>query len=114
MPHGAGSQWATPEGLTFVQSTLTRIVPQYPSGPYAHQTTVTANFLNGKNQLLFAGCGDGKTGTTYLHLLLVRELARDPSLPRFGSTFVTSPIVLMATPLTDLGRSQVCYDFISE
>lgn len=109
MPHGAGTQWATPEGLKFIHNTLARLVPQYPTGPYAHQTAVTANFLEGKNQILFAGCGDGKTGATYLHLILTQELLRDSSLPRFGSRFVSSPVVLMATPLTDLGKSQVCY-----
>ncbi|KAH8080737.1 hypothetical protein BXZ70DRAFT_1012493 [Cristinia sonorae] len=41
------------------------------------------------------------------HLLVRHELLRKPSLPRYGAKVPPKPVVLMVSPLTDLGACHV-------
>ena len=99
--------WSSPEGLLSLKSLLTPLVP-WLGGPREWQLQCTANILDRKDQLVVAGCGEGKTALAYLHILVQRELLKNPSLPRFGLKHVPSrPVALIASPLTDLALSQV-------
>ncbi|KAI0072323.1 P-loop containing nucleoside triphosphate hydrolase protein, partial [Panus rudis PR-1116 ss-1] len=99
--------WSSTEGIETLRSILKRLIPQWPNGPYDWQLTVTANVLDGRDQLLVTACGDGKTAAAYLHLLVRQELYRDPKLPRYGAKVVQNPVGIMVGPLVDLGISQV-------
>ena len=59
------------------------------------------------NQLIVTACGDGKTAAAYLPLLVLKKLAAEPDLPWYGTRVPEQPVVLMVTPLSDLGHSQV-------
>lgn len=105
--HSAPQGWCTPEGLSFLKTLLTRLVP-WPTGPHDWQIASTARILDGADQLVVAGCGEGKTALAYLHILVLQELIRDAHLPRFGLKHIPEkPVTLMASPLTDLALSQV-------
>ena len=85
------------------------MLSEWPDGPYEWQVKATANILDGHNQLIIAGYGDGKTAVTYLHLLFVRELFNNPDIPRFGCKLVQHGIALIIIPLADLAHSQVSH-----
>ena len=76
-------------------------------GPHNWQLISTARTLNHVNQLVVTACGNGKTATVYLPLLVLEMLAADPRLPRHGIRVPKRPVVLIVTPLSDLGHSQV-------
>ncbi|ETW85187.1 hypothetical protein HETIRDRAFT_309794, partial [Heterobasidion irregulare TC 32-1] len=80
---------------------------EWPDGPYEWQVKATANILDGHNQLIIAGYGNGKTAVTYLHLLFVQELFNNPDIPCSGCKLVQHGIALIISPLADLAHSQV-------
>ena len=108
MPAGPERGWSTPEGHDLIRRILVDALPQWPSGPHDWQVESTAHILDNQSQLVVAACGDGKTAAAYLHLLVLQKLAADPTLPRYGKRVPERPVVLMVTPLSDLGRNQVC------
>jgi superfamily II DNA helicase RecQ len=59
----AADGWSSAAGIQLIKSYLTEVIPQWPTGPYdcQWQAEATANILDNSNQLLIAGCGDGKT-----------------------------------------------------
>ncbi|KAA1470452.1 P-loop containing nucleoside triphosphate hydrolase protein, partial [Dentipellis sp. KUC8613] len=98
--------WSSRQGLEALRGILKQALPQWPSGPHDWQLESTASILDKKNQLVVTACGDGKTAAAYLHLLVLQKLTEDPKLPRFNTEIPDKPIVLMVTPLSDLGKSQ--------
>ena len=98
--------WSSPTGLDDLQKIISSQVP-WPAGPHDWQVMATARTLDGLNQLVVTACGDGKTAAAYLPLLVLEALSANRSLPRHGSRVPERPVVLMVTPLTDLGHSQV-------
>ncbi|KAI0040472.1 P-loop containing nucleoside triphosphate hydrolase protein, partial [Auriscalpium vulgare] len=109
MPARSGETWSSPEGLHALRDILKSLIPQWENGPYDWQVIATARILDKRKQLVVAACGEGKTALSYLHLLVIQELIRRPDLPRFGLKIPAGlqPVVLMVTPLSDLGISQV-------
>ena len=102
--------WTSNEGLNFLQATLNTILTQWPEGPHNWQVKATANILCRQDQLVIAGCGEGKTAAMYLHLLVHRELARTQEKTDFAPNLcIEHPVVLNVTPLTDLAHSQVSH-----
>ncbi|KAI0318675.1 P-loop containing nucleoside triphosphate hydrolase protein [Amylostereum chailletii] len=97
----------TPTGHEYIKDKLKQAIPQWPNGPHDWQIEATANVLCKIDQLIIAGCGEGKTAAMYLHVLLHRILCENPDLPRFGLVPKEQPVVLDVTPLTDLAQSQV-------
>ena len=107
-PSIASLKWTSPEALIFLKNLLSKCIPAWPSGPHEWQITASAWILDGHDQLVVAGCGEVKTAVAYLHIIVLLELLKDPSLPRFGlKTIPARPITLIASPLTDLSLSQV-------
>src|SRR5882762_7763832 len=102
--------WSSPNGLQSLQIILRSLLPEWPNGPHDWQIEATARILDHRKQLVVAACGEGKTAVAYLHLLVIQELLRKPELPRYGLDLPDGykPVVLMVTPLSDLGKSQVC------
>jgi len=77
-------------------------------GPHDWQVEATAKILNGYKQIVIAACGEGKTALAYLPLIFLHGL-REHAVPwRFPLYMPERPVVLMVTPLSDLGLSQVC------
>lgn len=102
--------WTSSEGLSFLKGLLSGVIPAWNTGPHDWQVLATARVLDGEDQLIVAGCGEGKTAVAYLHLLVLQELLKDPQLPRFGLKDIPlKPVTLLASPLTDLSLSQVCH-----
>lgn len=99
--------WSSPNGLTDLKTILTRLLPQWPQGPYDWQVKLTAKVLDGINEFVVVECGGGKTAISYLPILVLQELARDPTLPRYGVHVPPNPTVLMVGPLSDLSVAQV-------
>jgi hypothetical protein len=101
--------WSSPNGLHSLETILHSLIPQWPNGPHSWQLEATAQILDRRKQLVVAACGEGKTALTYLHLLVIQKLLANPQIPRHGVDFPCDwkPVVLMVTPLTELGRSQV-------
>ena len=102
----ANNAWTSPKGLEDLKKIISSQVP-WPAGPHDWQVTATARTLDGLNQLVVTACGDGKTAAAYLPLLVLEALAANRSLPRYGSRVPDQPVVLIVTPLSDLGHSQV-------
>jgi len=111
MSSGCNSTWSTPNGIHSLRHILHSLIPQWPNGPHPYQVEATARILDRRKQLVIAACGEGKTALAYLHILVVQELKQREDLPRYGLDVPSDwkPVVLMVTPLTDLGRSQVRY-----
>ncbi|KAI0054732.1 P-loop containing nucleoside triphosphate hydrolase protein [Artomyces pyxidatus] len=109
MSSPSGETWSSPQGLETLRNMLRSLIPQWNNGPYEYQLNSTAAILDRRKQIVVAACGEGKTALSYMHLLVMQELIRNPSLPRFGLHIPEGlkPTVLMVTPLSDLGRSQV-------
>ena len=98
----------TPLDLNTLKVLLTGILPQWPEGPRDWQVQETYNILMTKDQLIVAGCGQGKTAAMYLHLLVHQATARNSgSIGVPNSEASCGRIVLNVSPLTDLARSQV-------
>ena len=104
----ANEGWCTPTGLEALKKIIDGLVP-WPAGAHDWQLTSTARSLDGINQLVVTACGDGKTAAAYLPLLVLKKLAAEPDLPRFGTRVPDKPVVLMITPLSDLGHSQISH-----
>ncbi|ETW78877.1 hypothetical protein HETIRDRAFT_428658 [Heterobasidion irregulare TC 32-1] len=98
--------WTSPGGLKDLKKIISSQVP-WPAGPHDWQVMATMCTLDGLNQLVVTACSDSKTATAYLPLLVLEALAANRSLPQYGSRVPEWPIVLMVTPLSDLGHSQV-------
>jgi len=111
MSSSCDSTWTTPNGIHSLKEILHSLLPQWPNGPHPYQLKATAQILDRRKQLVIAACGEGKTALSYLHILVIQELQKRPDLPRYGLDVPNdwTPVVLMVTPLTDLGRSQVRY-----
>ena len=107
----ANDGWSTPAGIADLKKILCGLVP-WPAGPYDWQLMSTARTLDGINQLVVTACGDGKTAAAYLPLLVLEMLAADSRLPRHGIRVPERPVVLIVTPLSDLGHSQVSEKFL--
>ena len=104
----AADGWSSAAGIHFIKSSLTEVIPQWkPVGPYDWQSEATANILDSNNQLIIAGCGDGKTAVTYLHLIFRQKVLCNCILVQFHTTVVQHPVVLIVTPLMELALSQV-------
>ncbi|KAJ3482211.1 hypothetical protein NLI96_g7121 [Meripilus lineatus] len=99
--------WTSPAGLAKLKEILLQLVPQWPSGPHDWQIESTARILDGKNQFIVIACGGGKTAVSYLPILVLQKLSRDPSIPRFGIHVPNNPVVLFIGPLSDLSIVQV-------
>lgn len=99
--------WSSPQGLRDLKEILSRLLPQWPQGPYDWQVERTALVLDGVNQFVVIECGGGKTALSYLPILVLQELARNPTLPRYGVDVPPNPTVLMVGPLSDLSVIQV-------
>ncbi|KAI0038275.1 P-loop containing nucleoside triphosphate hydrolase protein [Auriscalpium vulgare] len=104
MPNGC---WNSLEGLSHLETILKSATPLWPNGPRAWQVQATAHVLDRRNQLVIAGCGEGKTAAMYLHVLVHQYLRDHPDVPRFGLEVHERPVVIDVTPLTDLAESQV-------
>ena len=102
----ANNTWTSPKGLEDLKKIIRSQVP-WPASPHDWQVTATACALNGLNQLVVTACGDGKTAAAYLPLLVLEALAANRALPRYGSRVPERPVMLIVTPLSDLGHSQV-------
>jgi len=105
MSSSEDSTWSSPNGLHSLERILHSLTPHWPNGPYPWQLQATAEILDRRKQLVVAACGEGKTALAYLHLLVIQELLMKPELPHYGLNFSCDwrPVVLMVTPLTDLG-----------
>ncbi|KAJ3485626.1 hypothetical protein NLI96_g4816 [Meripilus lineatus] len=104
----ATSGWSSPAGLRDLKTLLTRLLRhQWPQGPHDWQVETTARILDGTDQFVVVACGGGKTAVSYLPILVLKELARDISLPRYGIEVPADPIVLFIGPLSDLSVIQV-------
>lgn len=99
--------WSSPNGLRDLKELLTRLLPQWPQGPYDWQVEATAKTLDSINQFVVIPCAGGKTAISYLPILVLQELARDKTLPRYGVDVPPNPTVLMVGPLSDLSVIQV-------
>ncbi|KAH8101946.1 P-loop containing nucleoside triphosphate hydrolase protein, partial [Cristinia sonorae] len=99
--------WSSSTGQALLKELLTRLLPQWPDGPRDWQLESTGYILDGHDQLLVAGCGEGKTAATYLHLLVLQELSRNPELPRHGKKIPPKPVTLLVSPLNDVSLCQV-------
>lgn len=97
--------WSSTDGKTSIKTILTAALPQWTNGPRDWQVNATAAVLDGHDQLLVAGCGEGKTAAAYLHLLVRHELLWKPSLPRYGAKVPPKPVVLM---ISDRSWSMSC------
>ena len=100
--------WTSPEGILYIKETLCNLLP-WPNGPHNWQVNSTANILEGNNQLVIAACGEGKTAVAYLHLILAFHLSKKAMefLPPFARSTPSNAMVLMVTPLIDVGLCQV-------
>jgi len=109
MSGSLNSTWSSLDGIHSLDTILRSLIPLWPNGPHSWQLEATAKILDQRKQLVVAACGEGKTALVYLHLLVIQELLEKPHLPRYGLDLPCEwrPVVLMVTPLTDLGRSQV-------
>ncbi|KAJ3475725.1 hypothetical protein NLI96_g11648 [Meripilus lineatus] len=104
----ATSGWSSPAGLRDLKALLTRLLQhQWPQGPHDWQVKTTARILDGIDQFVVVACGGGKTAVSYLPILVLKELARDTSLPRYGVNVPADPVVLFIGPLSDLSIIQV-------
>jgi superfamily II DNA helicase RecQ len=101
------SGWASTRGLEFISGFSTELIPQWPTGPRDWQVKGTARILDGSKQLVVAACGEGKTALAYLHLIFMRGLRERSIPPMFPIYSPPTPVVLVVTPLSDLGLSQV-------
>jgi hypothetical protein len=105
----AADRWSSAAGIQLLKSSLMEVIPQWkPTGPYDWQTEATANILDNNNQLLIAGCGDGKTAVTYLHLIFRHKVLPNLGQTQFATRVVEHPIVLIVTPLTCFESSKIC------
>ena len=105
MSCGCDLTWSTPNGICSLKDILHSLIPQWPNGPHPYQLKATAQILDCHKQLVITVCGEGKTALAYLHILVIQELKQRPDLPRYGLNVPSDwkPVVLMVTPLTDLG-----------
>ncbi|KAJ3480369.1 hypothetical protein NLI96_g8398 [Meripilus lineatus] len=104
----ATSGWSSPAGLRDLKALLTRLLRlQWPQGPHEWQVRTTARVLDGIDQFVVVACGGGKTAVSYLPILVLKELARDTSLPRYGVNVPADPVMLFIGPLSDLSIIQV-------
>ncbi|ETW86332.1 hypothetical protein HETIRDRAFT_415267 [Heterobasidion irregulare TC 32-1] len=96
--------WTSPEGILYIKETLCTLLP-WPNGPHYWQVNSTANILEGNNQLVIAACSEGKIAVAYLHLILISHLLKKPprSLLSFVRSIWSTAVVLMITPLIDVG-----------
>ncbi|ETW84933.1 hypothetical protein HETIRDRAFT_312374 [Heterobasidion irregulare TC 32-1] len=100
--------WTSPEGILYIKETLCTLLP-WPNSPHNWQVNSTANILEENNQLVIVACGEGKTAVAYLHHILISHLSKKPlrSLPPFVRSIRSTTVVLMITPLIDVGLCQV-------
>ena len=107
MASGGPKCWSSPEGLEYLKGLLKRLLPQWKNGPHDWQIASTAYILDGLDQFTVVACGEGKTAASYLHHLVLQELADHPELDRCGTKIRDKPVTLFVSPLSDLSLSQV-------
>ncbi|KAF8191272.1 P-loop containing nucleoside triphosphate hydrolase protein, partial [Pholiota molesta] len=95
-------KFASPEGLHFCRQTLLSVLPFCP---HDYQLTGVASILDGHDLLAVSATGSGKTAYTYMTLLVIKALQKDPG--RSPSViFPNNAAILVVSPTTALEEDQ--------
>ncbi|KAF6745111.1 ATP-dependent DNA helicase RecQ [Ephemerocybe angulata] len=97
--------WTSNAGKTTITEILRAVIPQWPTGPHEFQVDACANLLDKKPTVLLASTASGKTATFFCPLLVLQHLLKHPRPEIPSESIPAKPVVLVVTPLVELGNN---------
>ena len=104
------SLWQAPEGLSVINSVVSKKIPQWKDGLQPHQLEAILLILDHQGLLNYVVTGSGKTASFMVPILIHEELHQNPLL--YPKTYVNLacqlPIGVMVTTTQGLSSNLVC------
>ncbi|KAJ2921267.1 hypothetical protein H1R20_g15829, partial [Candolleomyces eurysporus] len=98
--------WLTPESQAQIRGIIEGLIPSWPSGPRPFQVEACSYVLEKIPLILIASTASGKTSTFFTALLIFKYLKSNPH-PDIPTEVPPKPVVLVVTPLIELGNNHV-------
>jgi superfamily II DNA/RNA helicase len=105
--------WQDPVGRSIIQQFVKARVPEWTNGLYDWQLNVIARVLDREDVLLSTATGDGKSAIFGVPILVLLEIARNPSLYPGSPRTTEHPVGLVVTPTKGLAANIVSKTLVS-
>ncbi|KAJ6460258.1 P-loop containing nucleoside triphosphate hydrolase protein [Mycena sanguinolenta] len=107
MAPSRGHKWKTPEGHAIICKIVEEQVPEWPGGLHDWQVTVVAWILDGEDALCITATGDGKSAIFAVPMIVLLEVARNPTKYPGFTTGRKKPVGIVIAPTKGLSTNIV-------
>jgi superfamily II DNA helicase RecQ len=107
MAPSRGHQWQTPEGQATIRKIVAEQIPEWTGGLHDWQVTVVAWILDGEDVLCITATGDGKSAIFAVPMIVLLEVARNPTKYRGFTVSQKKPVGIVIAPTKGLSTNIV-------